>query len=119
MIRRPPRSTLFPYTTLFRSHDRLMSVERRGDRAPVPSDWTYAPAPEGRDIVTLEERYGHFVGGEWLEPADTYTTISPSSEEPLAEIGQATPEEVDSAVRGDSESTPLNSRHRKSSYAGL
>src|SRR2546430_10476363 len=24
MIRRPPRSTLFPYTTLFRSHDRLI-----------------------------------------------------------------------------------------------
>src|SRR2546427_4307321 len=23
MIRRPPRSTLFPYTTLFRSHERL------------------------------------------------------------------------------------------------
>src|SRR2546427_3485620 len=23
MIRRPPRSTLFPYTTLFRSHDSL------------------------------------------------------------------------------------------------
>src|SRR2546427_7848874 len=23
MIRRPPRSTLFPYTTLFRSHDEL------------------------------------------------------------------------------------------------
>src|SRR5260370_15631725 len=23
MIRRPPRSTLFPYTTLFRSHDRI------------------------------------------------------------------------------------------------
>src|SRR5256885_13790961 len=26
MIRRPPRSTLFPYTTLFRSDDRLLSV---------------------------------------------------------------------------------------------
>src|SRR2546430_9134243 len=26
MIRRPPRSTLFPYTTLFRSHDGGMSV---------------------------------------------------------------------------------------------
>src|SRR5205814_5823381 len=24
MIRRPPRSTLFPYTTLFRSHDELV-----------------------------------------------------------------------------------------------
>src|SRR3712207_8333488 len=30
MIRRPPRSTLFPYTTLFRS-----PAERGGDQAPV------------------------------------------------------------------------------------
>src|SRR3712207_7197948 len=30
MIRRPPRSTLFPYTTLFRS--------RRGEREPIRSD---------------------------------------------------------------------------------
>src|SRR2546427_3798221 len=29
MIRRPPRSTLFPYTTLFRSH-----VRRQGGRCP-------------------------------------------------------------------------------------
>src|SRR3712207_7319718 len=27
MIRRPPRSTLFPYTTLFRSQDRVGGVE--------------------------------------------------------------------------------------------
>src|SRR5205807_4088327 len=26
MIRRPPRSTLFPYTTLFRSHIRLLDL---------------------------------------------------------------------------------------------
>src|SRR6266496_898376 len=31
MIRRPPRSTLFPYTTLFRS--------RRGSREPAPPTW--------------------------------------------------------------------------------
>src|SRR5260370_7775307 len=31
MIRRPPRSTLFPYTTLFRS------CPRPGARAPLPS----------------------------------------------------------------------------------
>src|SRR5256885_6524723 len=30
MIRRPPRSTLFPYTTLFRSQ---IAIERRLDRA--------------------------------------------------------------------------------------
>src|SRR3712207_7870192 len=28
MIRRPPRSTLFPYTTLFRSFHRLLDVTR-------------------------------------------------------------------------------------------
>src|SRR5437016_10221051 len=28
MIRRPPRSTLFPYTTLFRSHISLPAVRR-------------------------------------------------------------------------------------------
>src|SRR2546422_1716475 len=31
MIRRPPRSTLFPYTTLFRSADRRRSRSRRRD----------------------------------------------------------------------------------------
>src|SRR3989449_7967332 len=31
MIRRPPRSTLFPYTTLFRSH--------RGEFVPPAAEW--------------------------------------------------------------------------------
>src|SRR2546422_7516459 len=41
MIRRPPRSTLFPYTTLFRSIDRLItSSQARADflgRGSVPA----------------------------------------------------------------------------------
>ena len=76
----------------------MTDLERKQDRAPVPSDWAYAPAPESREIVTVEPRYGHFVGGEWLEPKETYTTIDPSTEQPLADVGQATPEEVDAAV---------------------
>src|SRR3712207_5970677 len=32
MIRRPPRSTLFPYTTLFRSGDEAEEVQRRRPR---------------------------------------------------------------------------------------
>src|SRR3712207_8785125 len=31
MIRRPPRSTLFPYTTLFRSHTRREDLGHHGD----------------------------------------------------------------------------------------
>jgi len=73
------------------------------DRPPgatpaAPRDWTYAPAPESRDVVRIAERYGHFVGGQWLEAAETYETISPSSEEPLALVGQGTEQDVDAAV---------------------
>jgi aldehyde dehydrogenase (NAD+) len=76
----------------------VTELERKQDRAPIPAGWEYAAAPESREIVTLRERYGHFVGGEWLEPKETYTTIDPASEEPLAEVGQATDEEVQLAV---------------------
>src|SRR3712207_7418446 len=36
MIRRPPRSTLFPYTTLFRSQ--LVAVHARDDGVALPVD---------------------------------------------------------------------------------
>jgi aldehyde dehydrogenase (NAD+) len=76
----------------------LTDIEQKRDRAPVPKDWAYAPAPESRDIVRLRERYGHFIGGEWLEPAETYETISPATEETLAVVGQGTEQDVDRAV---------------------
>jgi len=79
----------------------LTDLERRQDRSPVPSGWDYAPAPEARDILTLEERYGLFIGGELVEPGsgEYFPTIDPSSEEPLAEVAQAGKEDVDLAVR--------------------
>ncbi len=76
----------------------MTELQRKQDRAPIPAGWEYASAPESRDIVTIRERYGHFIGGEWVEPKETYATIDPSSEEPLAEVGQATDEEVQLAV---------------------
>ncbi|HLB17804.1 MAG TPA: aldehyde dehydrogenase family protein, partial [Gaiellaceae bacterium] len=76
----------------------MTELERKHDRTPVPKEWAYAPAPESRDVVTLDDRYGHYVGGNWLEPSETYTTISPATEEPLAEVGQATAAEVEAAV---------------------
>src|SRR2546422_1436119 len=67
MIRRPPRSTLFPYTTLFRSHAhrrararpalgatgtsshaRLGSRRPHGRRMTAPTRWPEARATRGR-----------------------------------------------------------------------
>src|SRR5258707_8518803 len=35
MIRRPPRSTLFPYTTLFRSRFKIGALDRLGDGGAI------------------------------------------------------------------------------------
>src|SRR5690242_21611936 len=37
MIRRPPRSTLFPYTTLFRSNCKVIRSERNAGDPYIPS----------------------------------------------------------------------------------
>src|SRR3712207_1535872 len=48
MIRRPPRSTLFPYTTLFRSREFALAV---GETNPVHLDVEAARAAGHRDVV--------------------------------------------------------------------
>src|SRR3712207_7835217 len=52
MIRRPPRSTLFPYTTLFRSRDALAANQR---------DWVEWQAGD-KILIALS---GFHVGGLW------------------------------------------------------
>jgi aldehyde dehydrogenase (NAD+) len=76
----------------------MTELSKRGERSPVPAGWTYAPAPESREIVQLRERYGIYVGGEWLEPAESFATISPATEETLAEVAQADAADVQNAV---------------------
>src|SRR2546426_8956066 len=49
MIRRPPRSTLFPYTTLFRSGtDRLRSVQAAASAGAVGGPAAAAAIPSAR-----------------------------------------------------------------------
>src|SRR5690348_5750511 len=68
-----------------------------GDGQSIP--WEYAPAPESRDVVQLKSRYGLFIGGKEVAPrsGQWFTTLDPSTEEPLAEIARATVEDVDQA----------------------
>jgi aldehyde dehydrogenase (NAD+) len=76
-------------------------VARRTDKAPIATSWDYAPAPEARDIVRIQDRYGLFIGGKFVEPlsGERYTTIDPAREEPLAEVAQAGKADVDKAVK--------------------
>src|SRR5256884_1368382 len=76
-------------------------VARRPDTAAIPTAWEYAPAPESREVVRLEERYGLYIGGQFVEPLsnERYTTIDPAREEPLAEVAQAGKADVDRAVK--------------------
>src|SRR2546430_8506250 len=65
MIRRPPRSTLFPYTTLFRSLRRPAAAQGRLERLALFGrfhDDGYARGKRGVTEMTLEDGY-HDVGG--------------------------------------------------------
>jgi aldehyde dehydrogenase (NAD+) len=73
-----------------------------GTQAADPrAAFEYAPAPESRSVVDLRSSYGLFVNGEFTDPASgtSFKTISPATEEVLAEVAEASAEDVDRAVR--------------------
>src|SRR2546430_15213372 len=101
MIRRPPRSTLFPYTTLFRSH-----------RIAIPT----------LDVHAID-RYlwvGELLGFD-ADPPDLTIHLPP---EAISKVQRLLEEHRVSAdtplvvlVPGDRKSTRLNSSHSQISYA--
>src|SRR2546430_17672374 len=102
MIRRPPRSTLFPYTTLFRSeperrvHAAVARAEGDGEHASDREHW---PA----HAVTRQSEESDEAGRRDSQP----------------ERGGDGGQENARASRGeDRKSTRLNSSHSQNSYAG-
>src|SRR3712207_7296293 len=62
MIRRPPRSTLFPYTTLFRSEENAADVEPVGDLIYAKQSfgkvrWVLA-VPDGSAFRSVQDLQG-------------------------------------------------------------
>jgi aldehyde dehydrogenase (NAD+) len=80
----------------------MMEIAKKASSALEESQpvWEYADAPESTEIVKLDDRYGLFVGGELVDPTSGrwFETINPATEETLAEVAEAGPEDVDLAV---------------------
>src|SRR3712207_8824640 len=94
MIRRPPRSPLFPYTTLFRSVQFFARLKRAGNFLPV--DPTPATIKAGQTPVVLDWDYLNVGQAKALAgTAIDWKTVVPE----------------------DRKSTRLNSSHPKISYA--
>src|SRR3712207_7524064 len=92
MIRRPPRSTLFPYTTLFRS--------KKLKEAQIG---TYILFQESYDEEIYKKMHPNCIKGDY----DYHTTA----------FDRAMEGGIDDVGAGDRKSTRLNSSHANISYA--
>src|SRR3712207_9335232 len=101
MIRRPPRSTLFPYTTLFRS--------------------IFACQHLARENVWMPELQSHANGASRLMRIEVLARDPAAAAAHMARLlDRAAEREADGAFRvasGDRKSTRLNSSHANISYA--
>src|SRR2546421_2101060 len=89
MIRRPPRSTLFPYTTLFRSLHRLALADETGESLRAAASGNDAEVDFGLAELRVLARYSKV----------------------------AREREFAAAAQTDRKSTRLNSSHDQISYA--
>src|SRR3712207_7953026 len=95
MIRRPPRSTLFPYTTLFRSNGKEFIVDKRESSIERLLHRLEGHIEEERERIRVREEEVQAYRGElWAEAAEREKLL----------------------VR-DRKSTRLNSSHANISYA--
>ncbi|HSL26790.1 MAG TPA: aldehyde dehydrogenase family protein [Acidimicrobiia bacterium] len=71
------------------------------DLAKAGLGWEYAPSRESTDIVSIKDRYGLFINGEFRAPASRkyFATINPATEDHLAEVAEAGERDVDRAVK--------------------
>src|SRR5256885_17133372 len=101
MIRRPPRSTLFPYTTLFRS---------KGD--PIASAFVNHALRHPKDVIVADDLAGALTGERLLVGALTLSRRLKAVAVP--NVGLLLPASVGGE---DRKSTRLNSSHLVNSDA--
>src|SRR2546425_7705594 len=78
MIRRPPRSTLFPYTTLFRSRGEQQGEQQRPESA--------APVSVGDDGCPVAVRFEAHELRHVADPGEAHPAMLRRSEEHTSEL---------------------------------
>src|SRR3712207_6909397 len=110
MIRRPPRSTLFPYTTLFRSHLKLFQV--RGVAFYVDRVARGSENGLSREVGKHDDEHAGLLTRNVVGKP---STVNLDGIEPLnAPIGTVN---IELTLIKDRKSTRLNSSHANISYA--
>src|SRR5256885_11549579 len=89
MIRRPPKSTLFPYTTLFRSKKRLPEFAAK-NRRPIDRAFVHSiferDHPGTADKATIEAFADAILKLDDSVPTGTYVDMCSRSEEHTSEL---------------------------------
>jgi aldehyde dehydrogenase (NAD+) len=75
----------------------------------------YGPAPESDSparawLSSHNATFGHFIGGTWTKPGQTFDVIDPSSGKGLARVTQGSAQDVDAAVAAARKAFPAWSR---------
>src|SRR5688572_31047505 len=71
MIRRPPRSTLFPYTTLFRSFDNAVPILKRKG---IPAASFVVTDLIGRSAWQMHDKLYHLVEKAFNQRSEEHTS---------------------------------------------
>ena len=60
----------------------------------------YAPPGSADSLVSVQSRYGHFIGGNWVEPkkGEYFENISPVNGKAFCEVARGTAEDIEAAL---------------------
>ena len=60
----------------------------------------YAPPGAPDSLVSVQSRYGHWIGGEWVDPVrgNYFENVSPVNGKPFTEIARGTEEDIEAAL---------------------
>ena len=83
--------------------------------AEILKTMDYGPSPESADqalawLARHKQRFGHFIGGESVKGKTHFATLNPANGQPLAQIAQATRDQVQAAVQAASRALPAWSK---------